>query len=434
LVFLDNLRTFLIFLVVLVHAGIVYESSGALSSYWLAVDPGTSPLPGLVNLVLDVFVMFTIFFISGYLAPASVERLGARAFLEAKARRLLMPWAFAVLFLIPLHNALFLFSRGFPQGPWTTYFHFTNSHISMSWLWFLPILFGFNVAYLGLRAVPHEKVDLKWGIGAVFTLSVGFSLAVSHINAIGWTKTPLADFQNERIVPYFLIFLLGSLCFRKQVLSTTKRNMKLYVTVNATAWIPLNVYIVVLLNFFLRPGEPIISLAADRLLLWTSFYLSVLALLYCAVTTFKYFLNRRGRLGGLLNAQSYEVYIVHMVVLGPIAVALRAADIPTLVKYPILAFATFVTSNLVVAVFNRARHHLRSPAGPRSRAESRPQPGFPGALSGRLEQILPEDHRGREITTGHSPGDAARHHILSGQVETGDRGPRLQRTIEETRR
>ena len=33
--FLDNLRTFMIFLVVIYHAGGVYESSGIWASFWL---------------------------------------------------------------------------------------------------------------------------------------------------------------------------------------------------------------------------------------------------------------------------------------------------------------------------------------------------------------------------------------------------------------
>jgi hypothetical protein len=51
LYFLENLRTFLIFLVVLVHAGVVYESSGLMAPFWIVDDPATSDLPGLVNLI-----------------------------------------------------------------------------------------------------------------------------------------------------------------------------------------------------------------------------------------------------------------------------------------------------------------------------------------------------------------------------------------------
>ena len=42
--FLDNLRTFMVFLVVLYHAGGVYESSGMLASFWLVDDPSTNHL------------------------------------------------------------------------------------------------------------------------------------------------------------------------------------------------------------------------------------------------------------------------------------------------------------------------------------------------------------------------------------------------------
>jgi hypothetical protein len=51
--FLDNLRTFMIFLVVLYHAGGVYESSGIWASFWLVDDPSTNNLSGILNLIID---------------------------------------------------------------------------------------------------------------------------------------------------------------------------------------------------------------------------------------------------------------------------------------------------------------------------------------------------------------------------------------------
>ncbi len=148
---LDNLRTFLIFLVVLCHAGIVYESSGIGALFWIVDDPSTSELPGLVNLLLDIFVMPTIFFISGFFAPMSLERKGSWRFLKAKFRRLMIPWVIAVFTLIPIYKVIFLYSRGLPQDNWTTYFHFSNGILGMSWLWFLPVLFLFDALYLLLR-------------------------------------------------------------------------------------------------------------------------------------------------------------------------------------------------------------------------------------------------------------------------------------------
>ena len=71
--FLDNLRTFMIFLVVLVHAGLVYEKSGFPASWWIVFDPSTSDLPGLLFFILDIFIMPTLFFISGFFAPLSMK-------------------------------------------------------------------------------------------------------------------------------------------------------------------------------------------------------------------------------------------------------------------------------------------------------------------------------------------------------------------------
>ena len=70
LYFLDNLRTFLILLVVLLHAGIVYET--ILEDTWIVSDPSKNSSIGLIRLYLDLFVMFIIFFISGYFIPKSL--------------------------------------------------------------------------------------------------------------------------------------------------------------------------------------------------------------------------------------------------------------------------------------------------------------------------------------------------------------------------
>jgi len=356
LCFLDNLRTFLIFLVVLFHCGIVYESSGMTASFWIVDDPSTSNLPGLLNLIMDIFVMPTIFFISGFFAPQSLDRKGPWRFARSKFRRLVVPWLIAVTTMIPLYKMIFLISRGLPQERWTTYFHFSNGIFGMNWLWFLPVLFLFNLAFLGLsRLCPSiERISLVPAVAAMFTIGFISSVAASVFDWIGWTKTPFIDFQNERLLPYFLVFILGSVCFRRGVFDTDKRNMKLFIAVNATAWIPINLYVITLLNFLFKPGEYLISEGADLLLLWFGFHVSMLMLLYCAVTAFKYFVNRQGPLGATLSRLSYGVYIIHIAVMGPIALLLLGIDVPGLVKYPILTAATYVVSNLIVFAYTRA--------------------------------------------------------------------------------
>lgn len=45
---LDNLRTFMIFLVVLLHAALIYEKNSIGTLWWIVIDPSTGDLPGLL--------------------------------------------------------------------------------------------------------------------------------------------------------------------------------------------------------------------------------------------------------------------------------------------------------------------------------------------------------------------------------------------------
>jgi fucose 4-O-acetylase-like acetyltransferase len=393
---LDNLRTFMIFLVVLVHAGTVYESSGLMGPYWLVDDPSTSDLPGLINLLLDIFIMPTIFFISGYLTPTALARKGPAGFIRSKLRRLMLPWAVAVLTLMPAFKVIFLLSRGLPQQDWTTYFHFSNGGLSMSWLWFLPVLFGFDMLYVALARLrlPTARLPLGWAVAGVIALSFGWAVALGELGLIGWTKTLIADFQNERLLPYLLVFLLGSLCARRRLLEDGRRSTALYVAVNATAWIPTCAYMVLLLNFFLRPGSFIVSAAADGLLLWLSFDLAMLALLYCWVATFARFANHSGRLARMLSSLSYGVYIVHMIPLGLIALALLHTGLPALVKYPILAVTSWIATNMIVFAGRRTLAWLRRQLAGDSR---RPSAHHPADVRHALDE--PHGRRGLDAAS-----------------------------------
>ena len=357
--FLDNLRTFMIFLVVLYHAGGVYESSGIWASFWLVDDPSTNNLSGILNLIIDIMVMPTVFFISGFFMPLSMKKKKGWAFLKSRFKRLIIPWTLAVLTLIPLYKIIFLYSRNLPQESWTTYFHWSNGIWSQNWLWFLPVLFLFDILYLlfSKANLNISSITFKKAIWAIFLIGLSYSICMSIFKFQGWTKTIFIDFQNERLLTYFMIFLLGALCYKLKIFESDVTSKKLYIVINCTAWIPINLYILILINFFLRPGSFIFSGIVDIILLWLGFYLSLLCLLYLMVTTFRYYLNRQGKILKALNENSYNVYIMHVIVIGCIAVIMLNMTIPSLLKYLTLAVSTWVISNLIGSVY---RNLIRS--------------------------------------------------------------------------
>lgn len=148
----------MIFLVVLLHCGLVYENTAFSAMFWIAWDPATNGLAGILRVFLDIFVMAVIFFISGYLAPQSFRSKSTFGFIKTKFKRLMVPWLLAVLILIPVYKFIFLYSRNLPQQEWNTYFHWSNEVWSQNWLWFLPVLFLFDLIFV---VVKKSNLNIK---------------------------------------------------------------------------------------------------------------------------------------------------------------------------------------------------------------------------------------------------------------------------------
>lgn len=356
---MDNLRTVTIFLVVLYHIGGVYEAAGLWGWFWIVDDPTTMVWVGIMGIVFDIFVMPVLFFVSGYLIPSSLEYRSTGEFVLGKFRRLIIPWLVAVFTLIPIYKFIFLYSRGLPQEHWSTYFHITSPN-SQNWLWFLPVLFLFNLVY-----ALFAKSRLKWpeispGMAVAGALVVGFAYSFSIGGVVGfrsWTLTPLLDFENERLLVYFLSFLLGALFFKRGVFSKKPEGKRLYNTISGVAWIPVTAHIFVRLIPFFIAGFAVTP--TYRLLWWLSFDLSLLCMMYLMLETFRRYFDRPGKLWSALNSASYGVYIIHVILIGVFGTLLMKLGLPVYVKYPALIVLTWMGSNLLVLAYkNMLRRYV----------------------------------------------------------------------------
>ena len=363
---MDNLRTIIIFLVVLYHVGGVYEAAGLWGWFWIVDDPATITWVGILGIVFDIFVMPTIFFISGYLTPASLRSKTGWEFVKGKFKRLMIPWVIAVFTLIPLYKVIFLYSRGLPQEHWSTYFHITTPN-SQNWLWFLPVLFLFDMLYLLLSKanIRIPNISLRGAILGAFLIGFAYSFAIGGILGFrSWTLTPLIDFENERLLVYFMAFLIGSLCFRQNTFQEKPQSNKLYILVSSIAWIPVTVHIFARLYPFFYPEG--FSITTPYLLIWWfSFHLSLLCMVYLMVETFWRYVDRTGRIWSELNKNSYGVYIIHVIVIGVFGTLLLNLSLPATVKYLILAVLTYLVSNLIVSGYRFLIQTVKS-----SRSES----------------------------------------------------------------
>jgi hypothetical protein len=78
----------------------------------------------------------------------------------------------------------------------------------------------------------------------------------------------LIDFENEKLLLYFMIFLLGALCFRQKVFEEKPQSKTLYTVVSSIAWIPITVHIFSRVTWALSMGSlgGLISPLVDRLI------------------------------------------------------------------------------------------------------------------------------------------------------------------------
>ena len=77
MVFLDNLRAFVVVLVIVLHGSMSYMAYAP--SWWYVLDPQNSLLFTMLVLVVDVPIMPIMFFIAGYFALPSLQKRGASA-------------------------------------------------------------------------------------------------------------------------------------------------------------------------------------------------------------------------------------------------------------------------------------------------------------------------------------------------------------------
>lgn len=368
--FLDNLRTTMIFLVVLYHSAIVYQSG--FEDEWIVSDPMKSKSIGLIGLYLNTFVMFIIFFISGYLSPLSLKKKSIESYIKSKIKRIGIPWLLAVIVLIPAYKFIFLYSRNLPQEHWTSYFHIhtrINADAGMwsdaptqSWLWFLPILllFHYIYAFIPKNFFTSMKKPLTTAIIILFAVGLIYSMLISMAGNTGWFYSILLDFQIERLLIYFMVFLLGSLVFRLKTLENYKRNTKLFIWVNVVMTLSITAFTAFAMNLFFNIVYPernffILSKIWDIAFYYSFLLISMLCFIYIFIDLFKLKFDKKISLFEKLGRQSYTVYIVHMVVIGIISLLLQDASWPVFIKFPLLFLSAYLISNIIASSIGRLR-------------------------------------------------------------------------------
>ena len=249
-----------------------------------------------------------------------------------------------------------------PQEFWTTYFHWSNGIFSQNWLWFLPVLFLFDMLYLGLShlKIKMPQISTKQATGLVFILGLITSIIMDMLNLQGWTKNVIINFQNERLLIYFMIFLLGAHFYKHDAFNKRTAGRKGVLLLVLTVWIPIVAYRFFHVQTMMNPGTFMLSGISDTLLHWLSFHLSLAGLMTLLISAFQLFFNKEGRMSQVLSKNSYNVYIIHTIVLGGIGMLMLNIGIPSILKFLLLTATTYFVSNGLVSMYQKLIKPRRS--------------------------------------------------------------------------
>lgn len=310
--FADNLRTWMVILVVLQHLAEIF------SMY-------------LFMMLNQAYFMGLLFLLSGYFTPGSFERRGPETFLKDRLLRLGVPTLIYAFILSPITR---IGTHGLADNT-------TASLFALGPMWFAVMLLVFDLGYLAWRMVvknrperpvPEKRTMLTFPKVALFTFVLAAASYLLRI-AIPYGIPVLGFPSLGYLAQYLSFFLVGMLAYKRgwlQTVSGSLGKIGFVLAVLAT--------IVLLPVALIGPGSAWIghgSWKSAVFALWDSIFAVGMSL--ALITFFRRFLDGRKKLGRVLSQHSFTVYVIHASILAFLAVALRGLQMQMLLKFCLAA-------------------------------------------------------------------------------------------------
>ena len=352
LLYIDNIRTLLISLVVVGHMAITY---GAPTGDWYIAEEGEvgTVFAILIALLLGIgasFLLGLFYMISGYFTPGPFDRKGAGPFVLDRLKRLGIPLAFYALVINPLVTYLAAVHGGYEGSLWQFVSERTAdlTRASVGPLWFVEGLLIFSLLYAAGRAAATRLVRPRgtqppgvprnWWM-ALFAVALGLVTFVVRIWApMGWSWEP-PHLELGHFAQYAAMFAVGLAAYRGDwLVRLTAAQARPWQWV-ALAFIPLFPLLVVA---GLTPDGEVSSALAGGLT-WLSLAYSMWEGVMCVAMSITVLvwcrghLNHQGRLARAMSGASYATYVLHPLVIVPLAIALSGLRMDLQLKFVVVA-------------------------------------------------------------------------------------------------
>ena len=363
--YIDNLRTFLVTLVMLLHIAVTYGPIG----FWYYYERTNLPSTYLLGFFVSfnqAFLLGLFLMISAYFIIPSYNRKGPDRFIRDRFKRLGIPLLFYIVivgpFLIYIQKLIIA-----KEKVSFLYFYYNfiikNIIIEAGPLWFIQVLLIFSILYIlvveiikriqkkkavlekkGLDFPPNYKIILFIISLALvtFLVRIRFPIGISIINL-----------QFCFLPQYVSLFILGIFAFKNnwfEKIIYKKAIFWLSVLIFSTLLWP------VLLFFSGVFKEADITLIAGGFH-WQAFLYAlweatiVISVSISIIYFFKRRLNRQNNLFASLYKSAYTVFIIHPLIIVPLSYSIKGLEIHPLIKFSIVALIgiplAFILGNII---------------------------------------------------------------------------------------
>ena len=367
LYFVDNIRSFVIVQVVVLHAAVTYSGLG--SWYYrelAALGPLTTLSFGIIQSFIQAYSLGLLFLVAGYFVPASFRRKGAGRFLRDRAVRLGVP---ALIYMIIINPAILYYVMSLsavaplpaPGGFYLGYLLGLEFLGGSGPMWFAIALLIFSAAYAAARLLrgDPEKKDEEKAEGAegvegaegtgeeatlprhrdVVALILVIAAAAFAIRLVQPIGTAVLNMQLSFFASYVALFAVGIAARRRRWLLRIPYPFGIVwlkaALVGGTAfWLAI---------FLVGIGpEGDISMINGGLY-WQSAAYALWEAFFCVgaalgiVVIFRERFNSGGRLPRFMAENSFAVYFFHPVILILVTAALRGFALHPLAKFAVAA-------------------------------------------------------------------------------------------------
>ena len=334
--FLDNLKAFIVGIMVLFHAAMCYMAYAP--EWWYVLDTQHTVYATLFVIWADVFIMPVMFFVSGYFGILSLSRRSQKSFWRSKWIRIGFPWIFGAMLIAPCIAYLMIASRDIPMSFGEFYSRmFWGVAYEQAHYWYLGALMAlYGLLALAVKLRPAWKMQLPasgpsglFFIGVLLAGAVGSGVVNWFVPDGTWIH-PLyiLVLQPTRVPLYLLYFFLGVYAWRRQWFLPDAYQPE------AGVWLPVFILLsAAYVLFRMLPMEPqTVSLesAAIRAVFHS---LCCMTAVWALLAFFARYLAFTTKRLGVLAAVSYPVYYLHQFFVQEAAWLFRPLQLPVGIKY-----------------------------------------------------------------------------------------------------